>query len=124
MEVIPEDIKLANKLAAEMLGRSLDELSPHTRSLLGEIKNMVDRLATERKQNREDILFTRRDICGHTGWSYWQVHDHLKQLVEMEYLLLHTGGAKNRYAYELAWDGRGEEGGKFLTGLIDVTKPA
>ena len=41
IEVQPSDIKLANKLAHEILGRSLDELPPQTRKLLKEIQQMV-----------------------------------------------------------------------------------
>ena len=35
VEVTPADIALANRLAHEVLGRSLDELPPQTRNLLG-----------------------------------------------------------------------------------------
>lgn len=118
IEVEIEDIVLAGKLASEVLGRSLDELSPHTRSLLQEIKSMVDTRAKQEKKKAEDILFSRRDIREHTGWSYWQVYDHIKPLLDMEYLLMHSE-TRNRPMYRLLWDGEGREGERFLMGLMN-----
>ena len=40
----------------------------------------------------------------------------------MEYLLLNKGNKDNRYSYELVRDGKGENGEKFLIGLIDTKK--
>jgi len=122
IEVTLEDIKLANKLASEILGRSLDELSPHTRSLLKEIKKMVDRECRKEKKSTNEIHFTRRELCNCTGWSYWQVQDHLKQLVELEYLAITRGGKDNLFRYQLLWDGNGEDGSKFFSGLINIDK--
>ena len=118
VEVSLDDVELANKLACDILGRSLDELSPHTRGLLKEIKAMVDNF----KGKPSEIRFTRKQICDATGWSYWQIRPHLEQLVEMEYLHLHSGKQGQRHTYELLWDGAGEDGDKFLIGLIDVKK--
>ena len=42
VEVTLDDIALANRLAHEILGRTLDELPPQTRRLLGLIVEMVD----------------------------------------------------------------------------------
>jgi DNA primase catalytic core len=122
IEVTLDDIELANKLACDILGRSLDELSPHTRGLLKEIKVMADDLCLKEKKRQNEIKFTRRQICDNTGWTYWQMRPHLEQLVEMEYLLLHNGKQGQRHTYELLWEGAGEDGDKFLIGLIDVKK--
>ncbi len=127
IEVTIDDIALANKLAAEVLGRSLDELSPHTRNLLKSIKAMVDTLAKEQKnastglstRKPEEVTFTRRDIREHCGWSIFQVQEHIRQLVDQEYLLM-KNGEHNRFLYGLLWDGQGEDGQKFVSGLIDV----
>jgi hypothetical protein len=69
---------------------------------------------------QSEIRFTRKQICDATGWSYWQIRPHLEQLVEMEYLHLHSGKQGQRHTYELLWDGQGEDGEKFMAGLIDV----
>ena len=115
-----EDVALANKFAAEILGRSLDELAPPSRELLNLIKKMVDDTALKTGKKKQDILFTRRELKDYTGWSYWQIHDHLIQLVKMEYIQMTKGGKDNRCRYELLWDGKGEDGSKFFMGLIDV----
>lgn len=120
VEVELEDIALANTLAADALGRSLDELSPHTRTLLKQIKTMVDEKCTKEKKKAVQIAFTRKEITEHTGWSYFQVQDHLRQLVEMEFLTLSASPERNRFVYQLVWDGKGEDGHKFVSGLIDV----
>ena len=46
IEVTLDDIALANELAPEILGRSLDELPPQTRRLLGYIRDLVKKKAT------------------------------------------------------------------------------
>jgi post-segregation antitoxin (ccd killing protein) len=43
IEVTREDIALANQLAADVLGRSLDELPPQTRGVLGEVVAFASR---------------------------------------------------------------------------------
>lgn len=113
-----EDIALAGKLAAEILGRSLDELSPHTRRLLKLIKTMVD----ERRAKREEhhCLFSRKEVGDYTGWSYWQLREPMEMLVKLEYLALVKSQKHNQFVYELLWDGQGETGEKFFMGLIDV----
>ncbi|MBV7029933.1 DNA primase, partial [Escherichia coli] len=45
IEVTREDIALANRLAHEILGRTLDEMPPQTRKLLLLIQTMVGELA-------------------------------------------------------------------------------
>ena len=42
IEVTLDDIAVANRLACEVLGRSVDELPPQTRRLLGLVDEMVD----------------------------------------------------------------------------------
>lgn len=121
IEATIEDIALANKLAAEVLGRSLDELSPHTRKLLKLIKQMTQERSEKEKKKREFIFFTRRSICEYTGWSYFQTREPLETLVQMEYLIL-SKEKNNQYFYELIWDGEGEGGEKFFMGLIDVER--
>ena len=41
IEVTLGDIALANELAPEILGRSLDELPPQTRRLLGHMRHLI-----------------------------------------------------------------------------------
>ena len=72
-----EDIALANQLAPEVLGRSLDELPPQTRRLLEHIRAIV---ATKRKTEsaKTATCFSRREIKDACGWSLTQVRVHLE----------------------------------------------
>jgi len=120
LEVTLEDIAVANRLAHQVLGRSLDELPPQTRRLLFALDRMVGEACARQQIDRKDVHFSRRAIREATGWSHTQVRVHLERLVELEYVLVHRGGRGQSFEYELLYDGRGEDGAPFLAGLIDV----
>ncbi|HKP94560.1 MAG TPA: CHC2 zinc finger domain-containing protein [Fibrobacteria bacterium] len=120
VEVTLKDIALANRLAAEVLGRTLDELAPQTRRLLELLTGMVARLAAEKELAWPLLRLSRWDIRKATGWSDTALKVHLRRLVEMEYLVIHRSGRGLTYEYELLYRGEGEGGGRFLLGLIDV----
>jgi hypothetical protein len=121
IEVTLDDIALANRLAHEVLGRSLDELAPQTRRLLGHLDELVAKMAAASETARADVRFTRRAVREHCGWSDFQVRTHLGRLVDLEYVLVHRGGRGQSFVYELLWDGAGADGRPHLVGLVDVT---
>ncbi|MDQ6838991.1 MAG: DNA primase, partial [Actinomycetota bacterium] len=121
IEVTIDDIALANRLAHEVLGRSLDELAPQTRRLLGHLDELVAKMAAASETARADVRFTRRAVREHCGWSDFQVRTHLGRLVDLEYVLVHRGGRGQSFVYELLWDGAGADGRPHLGGLVDVT---
>ncbi len=120
IEATLEDIALANRLAHEVLGRSLDELAPQTRRLLGHLDALVTAMAATENLPRSDVRFTRRQVREHCGWSDFQVRVHLDRLVGLEYVLVHRGGRGQSFVYELLWDGGGTDGRPHLAGLVDV----
>jgi hypothetical protein len=120
VEVTLGDIEMANRLAHEALGRSLDELSPQTRRLLGEVTAMVERQCGAQAITRTDTRFSRRDVREYTNWSDFQVKMHMHKLEELEYVLVHRGGRGQSFVYELLYDGAGRDGKPFLMGLVDV----
>jgi hypothetical protein len=120
IEVTAADIALANALAHQVLGQSLDALPPQTRALLRLLHAMVKALTRERGVREDAIRFTRREAMAHTHWSYEQLRVHLERLAELDYLLVHGGGRGQRIAYELLWRGEGEDGAPFLLGLTEV----
>lgn len=122
LEVILQDIELANKLADEVLGRTLDEMPPQTRKLLLMIEKMVIDGCQRLKQERFEYRFTRRDVREYTGWGNTQLKLHLQRLEEFEYLIPHRGCRGQNYVYELIYDGKGKDGKPFISGLIDVEK--
>ena len=117
IEVIPSDIERANGLAASILGRTLDELSAPSRSLLGVIREMVTARAGETGLKPSECRFTRRDIREFSGWSDFQVKTHIGELEDLEYLYSVTGKKGKEYVYELAAPEGGEDGKPFLAGL-------
>lgn len=119
IEVTPADIGLANELAHEVLGRSLDELAPQTRRLLELIEREVTRECTARAVARCDYRFSNRDVRAWSGWSDFQVRTHVHKLITMEYVLVHRGGRGQSFVYELLYDGAGRDGRPFMMGLID-----
>ncbi len=120
IEVTKQDIALANQLAHEVLGRSLDELPPQTRRLLGLVCEMVAKQSAARGLDTCDLRFTRRDVREATGWGNTQLKIHLHRLEELEYVLVHAGGRGQSFVYELAYEGDAKTGVPFLAGLLDV----
>jgi hypothetical protein len=112
VEVTPWDIEQANRLAGEVLGRTVDELSAPGRALLAAIREMVKAKGIQGGEAR----FTRRDIRTHAGWGDFQVKTHLGELVELEYLGVVTGRKGKEYLYELAE----AQTGPRLAGLVGV----
>jgi hypothetical protein len=119
IEATAEDIRLANRLAHRVLGRSLDELPPGARRLLDLIERYVAGEAAERGVARERVRFTRRQLRELLGWGDTQLKVHLARLVSLELVWAHRG-PHGAHVYELAWDGDSQgDGGPHLAGLID-----
>ena len=73
IEVTLDDIAVANRLACEVLGRSVDELPPQTRRLLGLVDEMVTAACGRLGIDCADYRFTRRDVREFTGWGHTQL---------------------------------------------------
>jgi DNA primase catalytic core len=118
VEVTLDDIVLANQLAHEVLGRSLDELPPQTRRLLWLIDEYVRAECARQSIERAACRFSRRRLREALGAGDTQLKIHLARLVELEYVLAHHKGPATEY--ELVYDGAGGDGRPFVPGLIDV----
>jgi hypothetical protein len=120
VEVTKDDIAVANELAADVLGRCLDELPPQSRRFLDLVHEMVQEDCKQKAIDQADHRFTQRQIRQYTGWSDFQVKSHMRKLVSLEYVLVHKGGRGQCLVYELLYDGQGKEGDRFLMGLFDA----
>ncbi len=132
-----DDIALANELAPEVLGRSLDELPPQTRRLLDYIRALVrsrgeapapaDAGASGGASSlpprlaRHACTFSRRELHTASGWSFTQLRVHLERLVEQEYLAVRCGRMGSQFVYELLIDAAANPQAAHIA-LIDVEK--
>ncbi len=112
-----DDITLAAKLAHTALGRTLDELPPGTRRLLGALHGYVTDRADAEGVDPCDLRFTRRELREALAWGNTQIKVHLRRLVDFEYVVVHRSGHGQRVAYELVYNGEGGDGQPFLPGL-------
>ena len=96
IEATREDIALANELAGVVLGRTLDELPPQTRALLGHVRELV--------KAKKGGVFTRRELREKCGWSLTQVSVHLERLIALELVGVRAGRMGSQFVYELLVD--------------------
>lgn len=119
IEATLADIALANRIAHDVLGRSLDELPPQTRRLLTLIDGFVRAQCDRQALRRTDLRFTRRALREAIDWGDTQLKVHLARLVELEYLVAHrskSGGNE----YELVYDLGADEHTLRFPGLADI----
>jgi DNA primase len=119
LETTLDDIALANELAPEVLGRSLDELPPQTRRLLGHIRGLIKRRNEGGKTAA--AMFSRKELREACGWSLTQVRVHLERLVDLEYLAIRRGRLGSQFIYELLVDVDAAEKLAHI-GLIDIER--
>ena len=119
IEATLADIELANRIAHDVLGRSLDELPPQTRRLLCLIDQHVSAECARLAVKRCDFRFSRRSMREAIAWGDTQLRLHLERLVELEYVLAHREGAGGKYVYELVYAVADETRAQ-VAGLIDM----
>jgi hypothetical protein len=116
------DIELANRIAHEVLGSSLDELAPQTRRMLASLHTLVQEQMKSRGVAQREVRFTRTQVRAVAALSDTQARIHLQRLAALELVLVHRGQRGQSYEYELLHDqAEGVPGGgPHLSGLIDV----
>jgi hypothetical protein len=119
IEVTLSDIELANRIAHDVLGRSLDELPPQTRRLLKLIDGYAVSECERQKVKRTDFRFSRRALREAITWGDTQLKIHLARLAELEYLVTHRTKC-NGFEYELVYDMAGADNSLRFPGLADI----
>ena len=117
IETTLDDIAIANEVAHELFGHSLDDLSRPSRELLRLVYQHVQRQAAARKTG--DVTFTRRELREAFKWGDTRLRTHLDELVEMEYVVPLSGRFGQTYQYRLVYEPT-DEPGRFLSGLKSV----
>ena len=113
------DVELANRIAHEVLGASLDELPPQTRRVLASVRDLVHERMKEAGLPQREVRFARGELRAITGTSDSQLKVHLARLAELEYLLVHRALRGQGFVYELLYDGDALAS-VHLSGLIDT----
>ena len=121
IRVTLDDIALANQLAPELLGRSLDELPPQTRRVLDAARQIVRERCEAEKLDPSCCFFSRREVREKLGWSVTQIRVHLDRLRELEYIAARYGRPGSAFQYELLTDLR-EPDDTAAIGLLNVEK--
>lgn len=116
------DIEPANKIARDVMGKSLDHLLPQTRRLLVLIDNYVNSQSRQDQTTRTHVRFTQRRLRESLGCGDFQLRRHLSRLVELEYVIVHRTGHGNSREYELLYNGEGRDGTSFLLGLTEASE--
>jgi DNA primase len=102
VETTRADIELADRLAAEVLGRSLDELPPGTRRLLDAVHGYVTARCQAEGLDADLMRFTRRQLREALPFGDTQLKVHLARLADYELVIPHRAESGG-FCYELAW---------------------
>ena len=115
VEITKQDVETVNDIAKGALRRGLDELSAPSRTLYREIKKLI---AAKREEIGKKLppsmappepSISRKELTQATGWTYWQLRVHLKELCDLEYVAATFNGTGRRAHYALLEDEGDEE---------------
>ncbi len=116
-----DDIAIANELAHNLFGQSLDELSIPSRELLRLMGEYVSHRAAAENKQPNVIEFTRRELREAIKWTEARLRLHLGELVRLEYVAAVSGRFGQRYCHRLLVDPDGIDiSGRFVPGLKTV----
>jgi DNA primase catalytic core len=121
IEATLDDIAIANDLAAELFGASLDDLSPPGRRLAEQLASYVEQQAEAHEGKWHKVDFGRRELREALKWSDTRLRAHLGELLRLEYLqpLCGANGSAFRYRLLVAPEVL-RQGGGFVTGMRSV----
>ncbi len=118
-----DDIRTAGRLAMEILGTSLDDLSPPALDLLAQTGRMLARPPPDGGTTpgaAVEGLFTRRELREFTGWSRTRLHTYLSELIDLEYIVVAARLPCRLQQYRLLYAGQGQDGARFMPGMADL----
>jgi len=110
VEIAKEDLERVNAIAGKALARGLDELTTPGRSLFNEIRSIVHRKSEELRKDAPPEMpvpeptVTRKELSRATGWTYWHLRVHLRELLDHEYIATLFSGRGRSTEYVLLED--------------------
>ncbi|MFH1310556.1 MAG: hypothetical protein ABIH85_07780 [Candidatus Omnitrophota bacterium] len=87
------DYKIAFNLYKDILKNTLSDIKKPQKELLDKILEMVEHNGT--------CVFTRKDVREYSGYAHYKVRDIIKELEDLEYLLIDSGSKGKQYKYRL-----------------------
>jgi hypothetical protein len=114
-----EDIVLANELAHVVLGRSLDDLPPQPRRLLGLLYEILKPWSDAAEVSMSQCPVSLRQLLPHVPFGVSQLRAHLSVLVDREYMVSYRSHAAEPLQYRLLGDAVPTEGSHVCLGLVD-----
>jgi len=121
IETTLEDVAVANDLAHQLFGQSLDELSIPSRDLLRLIAAHVEERGERAGVAWSDVQFSRRDLREAIRWSDTRLRIHLAELMRLEYIQSVSGRLGQTYRYKLLLrPAETDRPGRFMLGLKTV----
>jgi hypothetical protein len=121
IEATADDIAAANEIIAEVLGRSIAGMLPHTRELLELIDRFVGQCAEAQKIERRAVRFTRRQLREWCGWGDTPLRKHLARLQEWEVIEAQRN-ALGSFSYALHYTPADRQRSQVRLHLIDPGK--
>ena len=93
-----EDYKTTYELLVKsgILSNTLSDIPKNARDLYEIIKDMVIEKSKGSKKPVKDILFTRKDVWKHSGWSSFQVRKYIEILLDYELIEIMGGGLRGQ----------------------------
>ena len=115
IETDMEDIGIALKLAKDILGKTINELSLPSQDLLKLLDNYIESKKEMMQKDDKDsvisksnISFTRKEVRTKIGWSNTRIHLYLKELLEHEFVIQESGRRNTLQHYRLLYDSNGK----------------
>jgi len=115
IEVDMDDIGIALKLAKDILGKTINELSMPSQDLLKLLDAFIEgKKGQLRKENNDmpvsksNISFTRKEVRNKIQWSNTRLHLYLKELLEHEFVIQESAKRNTLQHYRLLYDSNGK----------------
>ena len=101
IEANADDVAVANRIIAQVLGRSISPLPERTRCVLRAIDSYVKHRCDCEEVSREHIRFSRRELRSAVACGDTQLKTHLRRLVDLELMSVHKGEGERSWLYTL-----------------------
>jgi hypothetical protein len=101
-----EDYAHAYDLAHQVFAQAGSDLPKPVADFYGRVQEIMRGRARTGKCRIDDLTFSRRDIREATGWPDHIVKRHMRQLEELEYVMVHRAPQGGSFVYRMLPDAK------------------